>query len=539
MQQPWYRRNRVGEAMPKQSRNDNAINNKSEWRRLNMPQENFLDNTKNQIIKDSSKFITSTYLGSLTGLITGILTRKFLGPTLMGIWTYLKVIQHYTTYSQLGIASATEKEIPYYHGKKDYQKAIQIRNNAFTFTNIISFILLVIFLIYAFIVKSNVPPYYFYGLLTVAILASTGQYGLFYTVLLRAHKNISVLSKAKVIFSILWLLLVLLLVVPFNIYGLYIAAIILMLTNILYFYKKGKYYCKFQLEFHQLKKLFVIGMPIVLLSLGIISIRNLDRIFIVNMLGPKSLGYYSIAIMASNYVFTIPTTFSIVMFPRFQESFALDDNIVDIQNFVNTPTRILAYFMAIIIGFAVLILPPVVLIILPKYVEGITALKILLFGTFFISLTHMSNQFLITLNKQLRLTPVIFTLVAIACLLNYFFITWNYGINGVAMATAISYFLYYLISLGYAMLHYAKKTEIFLFMLENLFPLISAIVFLLGIDHFFPIKQTSIPLLLAHTSIRLLIFAFLSVPLLWHINRKTKILSRFFQLLIEKLPSHS
>ena len=160
-----------------------------------MPQENFLDDTKKQIIKDSSKFITTTYVANLTGIITGILTRKFLGPTLMGIWSYLQVIQHYVSYSQLGIISATEKEIPYYYGKNDHQKVSKIRDNAFTFTNIIAFLLFVILFIYAFTVKNSVPPYYFYGLITVAILASTGQYGLFYTVLLRAHKNISVLSK--------------------------------------------------------------------------------------------------------------------------------------------------------------------------------------------------------------------------------------------------------------------------------------------------------------------------------------------------------
>ena len=169
-----------------------------------MPQENFLDNTKNQIIKDSSKFITSTYVGNLTGIITGLLTRKFLGPTLMGIWSYLQVIQYYANYSQLGILSATEKELPYYYGKNDKQKAEQIKHNAFLFTNIIALILLFLGIIYASIVKHNVTSHIYYGLITIAILSSGGQYGLFYTVLLRADKNIDVLSKSKILFAIIY-----------------------------------------------------------------------------------------------------------------------------------------------------------------------------------------------------------------------------------------------------------------------------------------------------------------------------------------------
>jgi O-antigen/teichoic acid export membrane protein len=504
-----------------------------------MAPEHSLDDTKSQIIKDSSKFITSTYIGNITGIITGILTRKFLGPALMGIWSYLQVIQYYANYTELGILSATERELPYYYGKNDKLKADKLKNNAFTYTTIISAILIISIVIYAVKARQDTSTPFFYGLLTIAILASCGQYGLFYTVLLRAEKNINVLSKGKIIFALTWLLFTILLVIPLNIYGLYITVTIVILVNTIYFYRSVKYSPSFELDFSELRRLFVIGIPMVFLSVGIISIMNIDRIFIVHMLGPKYLGYYSIAIMASNYIFTIPTTFSIVMFPRFQESFALQDNIVDIQNFINTPTRILSYFIAIMIGFAYLILPPVIIIILSQYTEGLTALRILLFGTFFLSLTHMSNQFLITLNKQMQLLPLICTVVLIGCLLDYSFIIWGFGINGVAIATVIAYFFYYFFSLGYAMLHYASIKFFLKFVVENLFPLITVFAFLFGIEHFFPFKEGSFLSLFTDTLIRLLVFAFLCIPLLWHVNRNTQIINRIFQLLLERLPSHS
>lgn len=504
-----------------------------------MPSEHYLETAKKQIIKDSSKFITSTYIGNITGIITGILIRRFLEPTLMGIWSYLQVIQYYANFSELGILTAAEREIPYHYGKNDQQQASKIKNNAFAFTIISS--LLIFFLLsgYALLVRHSVTRPFFYGLLTIAILSAGGQFGLLYTVLLRADKNVSVLSKAKVLFGIAWLVLIIFFVIPFSIYGVYLAVMTLLLVNILYFYRSVTHKFKFEIDYIELKRLITIGIPIILISVGIISIKNIDRIFIVNMLSLKHLGYYSIAIMASNYIFTIPSTFSIVMFPRFQESYALKNNIVDIQNFVDTPTRILAYFIAIIIGFAFLILPPVVITILPQYTEGIPALKILLLGTFFISLTHMSNQFLITLNKQLNIVPLVFLVVVVGCILDYSFIKWGFGINGVAIATGISYFLYYFSSLGYAMLHYASKKACLKFIIGNLFPICTVSVFLFAIDKVFPLQDDSLFLLVRLTVIRLSLFTILCIPLLWHVNRNTHILNRIFRLLGEKFLRHS
>ncbi len=500
-----------------------------------MPQEDFHDSTKDQIIKDSSKFITSTYLGNVTGIITGILTLEFLGPALMGVWSYIQVIQNYFNFSNLGIISAAERELPYYFGKKDLARSEKIKNNAFTFTFIISFLIFLGLVAYAFGIKHRVSTPYFYGLLTVAILAFGAQYGLFYTVLLRANKNFSILSQAKVIFALTWLVLTISLVIPFNIYGIYLVAIGVMIADFSFCYYKTRFSFNFELDFNELKRLFLIGAPLLLLSIGIISIKNIDKIFIGNMLGSEHLGYYSMAIMASDYIFSIPVTFSIVMFPRFQESYALKDNIADIQNFVNTPTQILSYFIAIIIGFAFLTLPPVIMVILPQYIEGIMSAKILLLGTFFISLTHPSNQFLITLNKQIYIIPLVFFAVVIGGLLDYLFIKWGYGINGVALGTGIANFLYYFLILGYAMLHYADIKFILKFMAGNLFPFLLITGFLLVITRFVPLNPNSWFSLFISTMFSVLLLGILCLPLLWYIDRKTDVLKRVFKIIREKM----
>ena len=151
----------------------------------------------------------------------------------------------------------------------------------------------------------------------------------------------------------------------------------------------------------------------------------------------------------------------------------------------------------------------------------------------------MSNQFLITLNKQLNVVPLVFLIVVIGCFLDYSFIKWGFGINGVAIATGITYFLYYFTSLGYAMLHYANKRSCLKFIVGNLFPICTVLAFLLVIDNFFPLQDDSLFLLTRLAVIRLSLFTILCIPLLWHLNRNTQILNRIFRLFGEKFLRHS
>ena len=151
----------------------------------------------------------------------------------------------------------------------------------------------------------------------------------------------------------------------------------------------------------------------------------------------------------------------------------------------------------------------------------------------------MSNQFLITLNKQRNLVPLVFLVVVVGCFLDYSFIKWGYGINGVAFATGIAYFLYYFVSLGYAMLHYASKKTFFKFVVGNLFPICCVSSFLFVIDIIFPLRENSTLFLIRLTLIKLFVFLILCLPLLWHVNRSTQILNRIFRLLGEKFLRHS
>jgi O-antigen/teichoic acid export membrane protein len=197
---------------------------------------------------------------------------------------------------------------------------------------------------------------------------------------------------------------------------------------------------------------------------------NIDRVMIRNLLDNTSLGYYSIAIMAHNFVFSFPNAVSVLMFPRFQHRFGQTQNLADLEPLLRTPLLTMTWAVPVFCGGVFLVLPTVVHYILPRYVPGLEAMKILLVGTSFICLTHMPNQFLITLDKQARTASFLMGLVVVAVGLDYLAIRMGLGIEGVAAATTISYLIYYLGLLAYALKHYTDWAGIARFGLSTLLP---------------------------------------------------------------------
>jgi O-antigen/teichoic acid export membrane protein len=450
---------------------------------------------------------------------------------MMGIWATLMMIVNYSSYSHLGVLQSAEKEIPYQYGKKDFVEAEEIKNVTFGVNTIMAVLISVSIAIGSLFLRSIITAPVFIGLNAIAVIILLQQFYSFYTVLLRTSKRFKVISKVTVLSAVVNTLLIILLVIRFGIYGIYLSTILNLLAAIIYVYFKTRFSFRIKVNFIELWQLLKIGFPLLIYGVIFTTLRSIDKIVIIRFLGATSLGYYSIPMMAATYLFNIPNVFSVVMFPRFQETYGANGKVDSIKNYVMTSTLIISHLMPFAIGAAYIIIPYLVQYVLPAYLSGLAALKILLAGTFFISLVHMSSQFLITINKQVRVVLIAGFAVAIGFLLNYSFVTIGYGIEGAAAGTSIAYALYLLIILGYAMSHFSSRAEILLFFWKICWPLFYSFAILLSMDF---IKLPVFGLIgdgfVAIT--KLLLFSILCFPLLWSINRQTGILRRLASLAV-------
>ena len=89
---------------------------------------------KNDIVSDAAIYSALAILTQLLTLITGILTRRFLGPVQMGIWSLLQIILVYSSYSTFGVTEAISREIPFYRSKGDFERADLMRDVIISFS---------------------------------------------------------------------------------------------------------------------------------------------------------------------------------------------------------------------------------------------------------------------------------------------------------------------------------------------------------------------------------------------------------------------
>lgn len=371
-------------------------------------------------------------------IIAGILTRNFLGPVQMGMWTTLQLVQQYASYTSLGTSQGTAREVPYYIGKCNEEKADEIKNLTASFQTTTALITCLGVCVTALLIKNKLAPMMFFGLFGIAILIVLERINGFLITLLRAYKQLELVSKQMVLSGIINLAFIAVFAYAFKLYGFILAMLFSYLFNIFY----NCYHFKFNFRFtlnRQIVSLISFGLPLMMLSFLESILKSIDKIMIVRMLGFESLGLYSVALMASNFLASLPNAIAVIIIPHFQEKFGERDKVTDLKHYVDQTAEALSYFMPLIIGISWIVLPFFVHVFLPKFIESVHAAQILILGSFFIAISLPFSVVVVTFKKHLWMFPLFGFTICTAVLGDFIAIRAGLGLIGVAWITVLSF----------------------------------------------------------------------------------------------------
>lgn len=410
---------------------------------------------KKAIFKDAGFYTVLSYSGQFLDVVSSILIRRFLGPTNMGIWAFLQVILNYTKHSSLGITAATNRDVPYYQEKGDHAQADRIKNTVFSFTMTTTLAASFLIVGWAFLNRDGLNLKLWIGFIAIACIISIQRLYNLYVVLLRANKRFKIAGFVNFASSSLNLLFTLLLVWKFQLYGLYASVVLNSLLLIAYIIYKTKYRFEWVHPFKNTGPMLKLGVTLLISEVLTTFVMSADKILITKYLGFETLGFYSIAMMAFNYLSGIPRMFNVVLFPRFQEEYAQTDKAAALEKYLTKAVLSMAYIYPFLIGLVWICSPWLIELVLPQFYEGVSALKVLSLGSFFFALTHSFNTFLVTIRKEYMLIPAQLALTLIVFPVTFFAIKGGWGITGVAMAMSVTYGCKFLI------LSYFSMREIF------------------------------------------------------------------------------
>ncbi|MBF0494292.1 MAG: oligosaccharide flippase family protein [Candidatus Omnitrophica bacterium] len=478
---------------------------------------------KKKIITDTVKFSGGYGLSQVIGFFTAILQRRFLGPYYMGIWSMLKVVQSYFDYLCLGVDSAAAYKIPFYRGKGDQGSSEETLDVVFGFILLVSVLSSLCLIAAAFIFRNSYPIEITVGLIVLAIYIILARiYGV-YLIAIRAYKNISVLTRSVLFDAVFNLILVAIFVGRYQIYGLFAVISVMAVANTLFIHFQTGYNIRFKIRYERVKELVAYGLPLFLYSFMGCTLRSIDRIMVANMMGMTYVGFYSLANMTTNYVQGISNSFGIVTIPHMQDCYGEKENVDNIKKFVTASAEIITYLLVPLLGLIYLASPLLIKTLLPKYVPGIAVMQILLLDSLFSSACVQSQQFIVTIGKQIKLLPVFILTLVLNIVLNYAAIRTGYGIAGVALSTSISSFFYFAVVTIYAMRYFASVGYIARFFGVLMMPVICIIFVLFLLGKFLIISDQWYKFFVDS-----LIMMLVSLPFIWTINKKYGLIEHIF-----------
>lgn len=435
-----------------------------------------------KIIKDISFVFISRILVLIIGITNSFFIPGLLGPQNYGLFRIVILISSYFIYAHLGILSGMNKELPFYYALNQHSNAEKIESVSFWFANFIAFIisLLIFFVPFFYSFPSEQLPFIKLSITVLAIILIINQIYSFFNWNLRAKKKFlsnSILVTLQPLFILIFSLpLIYFLNLSGAVLGLLIGNIITIIF-ILINYK----FPRFEIDFNIVKKLFLVGFPIMLTPLLGIVLNTVEQIYILKYLTVEQLGQYGFALNIGVLIYFLPNSLASTIFPRIVERLAITNDVTKTSDYIIFPIRLLSLLNAFFIGVILMCSKEIISLFLPTFIPAIKILEILAYSFYFYSFVALVGNYYIAVNKSYFLILVQCLIIFVSIILNYILITNGFGIYGIATVSIVNYFF-----LFYLLMFLIKKEIVFdvnSFML-TLVPII-LVAFLINISDYF------------------------------------------------------
>lgn len=196
------------------------------------------------------------------------------------------------------------------------------------------------------------------------------------------------------------------------------------------------------------------GLPLVVLGFLDHNLVYVDHLVVLGFFGVRELGIYNVALIASDAVRVVGTAVGAVVGPRLIRHHARSGDVRAVREHTLLPVHLLACVTPFAVGFVWLGAGYAVPRLYPAYVETLPVLRILLLATYLLVCTGGVTTFLFALNKHRRNLLILAPLLALNVVVDVLMVKAGMGIEGVALGSGITYFLYAVVHLWYVAAHF-------------------------------------------------------------------------------------
>lgn len=466
-------------------------------------------------------------------IIESLFVKASLGPYLVGVCATLALFLYYSSISNMGVLSAAALELPYSKGSGEVERLERIRQSAFVFAMGGAFVFILGMMAWAIMSRSKLDEPLFLGLCIYAIYVPVQQWLDYYITLLRTNKEFVFLGKNQAFFGILASINNVVGVMLFGFIGLLTATVVTQLAQATWLARRVGYLPSLQVHWHETRRLVSIGVPLMIYGFAFTAIKTVDNILVVNLLGTNALGLYSLALMGNTLVFSAANAMGGVLTPRRQEAYGRQHTADTLGKYVVRPTLIIGELLPVGIGVFFLSVPTIVHWLLPRFVAGLPAFKLILMGTYFLAGMSISASALASLNKQFKTALIIVAALVLTAVLALVFVRLEWGLEGIALATVLGYAMCFVSIHTYALRHWMGWRQISIFLGNLTLPFVYSALVLYLLDQYRAAWLDGLFMSLGLATLKILLFLVTYFLLIVLMERKTHLIADFIRPMIQ------
>ena len=361
------------------------------------------------------RFASAQIVSNLLRMLSGFLVVRLIDPELYGQFTGIGVYMGYILLGHGGIINGLNRELPYELGRGNDEYSREMASSVYVLTLIISLLAAIVFLVFG--IKNLLSGEFLTGIIFVAYTFIGGLYLLdkqYLPVLYRTNKDFDSLARQN-IFIGLGNMLTVLLVWWLGIYGLIVRGFLLAFYEFILLFRNKPYNLDLNYEMSHFVKLFKTGLPIFIVG----QVNKLWSTILNNIIfsigGALNFGLYGLSMIITGAIGVIPNAFGQVVYPRMSIMLGEGKSISQILK-VNVKPLFFQFGVILVVAIpGALLLPVIIPVILPKYVDGIPAAQWMMFVPVIESFGALNNIYNVV-KKQTLLFIALITGAAVGSL---------------------------------------------------------------------------------------------------------------------------
>lgn len=324
-------------------------------------------------------FTVSSFWLSLTGMLAGVAVVHYIGPSDLGLWSSVALIQTYAAFALAGVQNGLSRELPYYFGANNEGMARSLASTTLFYTfAICAFAVLGGIGGVGYLVLKHADPRLIYAVVTVTLLVLVKFYQSYLFITFRSKNSFAALATVQI-----WQGVVILCSLPLIILGYdgMLTRLVVIGGVALYLMHRARPMSVSPVwKTESFMLLFKTGIPIFATDYVANCAGTFDKVALLKFSGVENVGLYSLALTASATLQVIPQSIAHYIYPRMSHHYGRTNNPRVLWGMAWKITLIIVGTMLPIAVVGWFAFPPAIRILFPKYIGGTHAAQILLFA---------------------------------------------------------------------------------------------------------------------------------------------------------------